>query len=51
MHLAFNVITAETLSERNAKNSPENSLPVLRNCQKTEMISLSYDVNDHAYSN
>jgi len=28
--------------------SPENSLP--RNCQKTEKISLSNDVNDHVCS-
>jgi len=30
---------------------PENSLPLPRNCQKTVLISLSYDVNDHVYSN
>jgi len=33
------------------KISLENSLPLPRNCRKTEMISLSYDVNDHNYSN
>jgi len=27
----------------------ENSLPLRRTRQKAEMISLSYDVNDHAY--
>jgi len=32
------------------KFSPEYALPLPRNCQKTEMISLSYDVNDHIYS-
>jgi len=32
------------------KVSPENSLPLPRNRQKTEMISISYDVNDHVYS-
>jgi len=34
------------------KISPENFLLLLKNCQKTEMISLSYeyDVNGHAYS-
>jgi len=28
----------------------EISLPLSRNCQKTEMISHGYDVNDHVYS-
>jgi len=28
------------------KFSPENSLSLPRNRQKTEMISLSYDIND-----
>jgi len=36
----------ENFSECNAKISPEISLPLPRNRQKTEMISLSYDVND-----
>jgi len=35
-------------SEHNAKIG--NSLPLPRNRQQTEMISLSYDVNDHVYS-
>jgi len=30
---------------------PENSLPLQKNRQKTEMISLSYDVNDHVFLN
>jgi len=36
--------TAKILSERNA-----NSLPLQRNSKK-QLISLGYDVNDHAYS-
>jgi len=37
---------AKIFSEHNAKISPENSLPLLKN-PKTETISLDYDVNDH----
>jgi len=33
------------------KVSPDNFLPLPRNRQKTEMISLIYDVNDHVCSN
>jgi len=33
-------------SEHNAKISPENSIPLSKNLQKTELVSLSYDVND-----
>jgi len=32
------------------KISPGNSLPLPRNCQKTEIISLDYGFNDHVYS-
>jgi len=34
----------------NAKNLPENSLPLPRNRKKTDIISLSHDVNDHGNS-
>jgi len=33
------------------KHSPRNCLPSSRNRQKTEILSLGYDVNDHVYSN
>jgi len=33
-----------------AKILPENILPLLKNRQKIERISLSYDTNDHVYS-
>jgi len=36
-------------SELNAKNFSGNFLTVPRNRHKIEMISLSHDVNDHAY--
>jgi len=36
-------------SKHNARNSPENFLPLSKNRQKSKMISLSYDVNDHVY--
>jgi len=29
---------------------PENAVPLPQNRQKSEMNSLSYDVNDHVYS-
>jgi len=32
------------------KISPENSVTLPRIRQKTEIVSLSYDVNDHVYS-
>jgi len=32
------------------KSFAENFLLSSRNCQKTEMISLNYDVNGHVYS-
>jgi len=32
------------------KTLPENSLTLPRNRQNTEMISFSYDVNDHVYA-
>jgi len=38
---------AKKFSERSSKKSPENDR--YRETVKTEMISLSYDVNDHVY--
>jgi len=41
----FIVKNVKNFSESNAKLLPENPLPLPRNRQKTEMISLSYDGN------
>jgi len=38
------------LQNTTQKISPKNSLSLARNRQKAEMISFSYDVNDHVYS-
>jgi len=45
----FIVKISEKFFERNAKNSPENSLTLSRNRKSTKRISLSYDINDHVY--
>jgi len=47
---SFTAKNAKKISEHNAKNFARNSLPLPRNRQKTKLISLSYDVNDHVYS-
>jgi len=44
------VKSSKKIFEQKAKISPENFLLLTRNRQKTEMISLTYDVNDHVYS-
>jgi len=41
---------AKIFSELNEKISPENLLYHYRESLKNEMISLSYDVNDHVFS-
>jgi len=43
----FNVKKFGKFSEHNAQKIAQNSLPLPRNRQKTDMISLSYDVNKH----
>jgi len=44
------LVETEIFSEHNAKVLPVISSLLPRNSQKTEMISLSYDVNNHVYS-
>jgi len=44
----FNVKSSKNFLIIVQKMSPENSLLLARNRQNTEMISLSYDVNDHS---
>jgi len=46
----FIVKNAKKISELSAKNFAWNSLSMPRICQKTEVMSLSYDVNDYVYS-
>jgi len=43
---------AEIFSEHHEKYSSKSSIPLPKNCkEKNENILLSYDVNDHVYSN
>jgi len=46
----FNVKKSKTFMNTMQKIPMENSLLFPRNRQKSEVISLNYDVNDHAYS-
>jgi len=46
----FIVKSAKIFSEHNASKFTENSIPLPKNRKKIEIISLSYDINDHVCS-